>query len=79
MEIKERGKILPLPGLQPLAPDIERVNVADMVAKGYRAYHIKTRFYKNHYSFLQKKLGLEIVIGGDNLLFIKTIPVKLKI
>jgi hypothetical protein len=76
MEIKERSSLLPLPGLQPLAPHIERIKVADMISKGYRVYNIKTRFYRNHYAFLQKKLNLEIVIGGDNLLFIKTIPSK---
>jgi hypothetical protein len=79
MEIKKGSTILPLPYLQSLASDIERIKPSDMMVRGYRAYHIKTRFYKNHYSFLQKKLGLDMVIGGDHLLYVKTIPVKLKV
>lgn len=46
--------------------------ITEMNNKGFRAYHIKTSFYKRYIDQIQKRLDVEIIIGGDNLLFIKT-------
>lgn len=48
------------------------MTVNDMIEQGYRAYVISTSFIKRHIDSIQKRLGLEIVVAGDNLLFVKT-------
>lgn len=52
--------------------------IKDMIEKGYRAYKIPSSFYKRNIDMIQKKLQLHIVIGGDNLIFAKTIIDKNK-
>lgn len=52
--------------------------IGEMIEKGYRCYSLNTNYIKRHIDMIQKRFKLEIVIGGENLLFVKNPVIKNK-